>query len=126
MYILLMLNENKDHVIDAEWSHWSDFPDPRKKDLVSAPLGPGCYELRRRDNGQLVLYGVGGHVAQRLTSLLPTPYGCGTRNNNGKREYVFLHLENIEYRTLACLTYEEAKVSEKKLRVNKDKYLFST
>jgi hypothetical protein len=105
-----------------EWSEWRLFPDPRKYGTIIAPFGPGCYQLR---NGkQLVLYGSGGHVAQRMTSLLPKPLGSGTRNNAGKREYVSKRLGEIEYRTLACATLDDAKTEERELRSRRSEYLF--
>jgi hypothetical protein len=105
-----------------EWSEWRLFPDPRQQGILVAPFGPGCYELRHGE--QLVLYGRGGHVAQRMASLLPKPHGCGTRNNAGKREYVLEHLGTIEYRTLACASHEEAKHEEAKLRSQSVEYRF--
>ena len=41
--------------------------DPRKLELLTAPFGPGCYQLR--DGVQLLVFGMGGHVAQRMSSL---------------------------------------------------------
>jgi hypothetical protein len=58
------------------WSQWRSFPDARSGGTLTAPFGPGCHELRRRD-GQLVLFGMAGHVADRMTSL--SPFGSGTR-----------------------------------------------
>jgi hypothetical protein len=110
--------------MSLEWSHWRLFPDPRKRGILVTPFGAGCYELR---NGrQLVLYGQGSHVAQRMASLLPTPWGCGTRRNRKKREYIFQHLGRIEYRTLACTTHHEAKKEERRLRSRRSEYLFPT
>jgi len=107
-----------------KWSNWRLFPDPRQRGILIAPFGPGCYELR---NGkQLVLYGQGGHVAHRMISLLPAPWGCGGRRNREKREYVLKYLGRIEYRTLACATHGEAKEEERALRTRKSEYLFST
>jgi len=107
-----------------KWSTWRSFPDPRQRGILLAPFGPGCYELR---NGrQLVLYGQGAHVAHRMTSLLPEPSGCGTRNNRQKRECIFQHLDRIEYRTLACATRGEAKDEERRLRFRRSEYLFPT
>jgi hypothetical protein len=107
----------------AEWTEWRVFPDPRKQGVLVAPFGPGCYELR---NGhRLVLFGTGGHVAHRMSSLLPHKLGCGTRNNSGKRKYVLENLGKIEYRTLACSSPAEAKAQEQKLRTRKG-YLFPT
>jgi hypothetical protein len=107
-----------------EWSGWHRFPDPRRRELLTAPLGPGCYELR--DGTQLVLYGMSSHVAVRMTSLLPAPLGCGTRNNKDKRRYVLDHLGSIQYRTVACATREEAKRCERELQANRMGYKFHT
>lgn len=104
------------------WSRWRPFPDPRKADLLIAPIGPGCYELRHRT--QPVLFGKGNNVAHRMSSLLPPPYGCGTRNNNSKREYVLDHIAKIEYRTFACSTPDEADAAERELKKRSSSYLF--
>ena len=110
--------------MNAQWSKWRRFPHPERRGLLVAPIGPGCYELR---NGpQLVLCGKGEHVAFRMSSLLPAPFGCGTRNNAGKRAYVLDNLQEIEYRTLACATFEEATACENELRRKRSMYLFST
>jgi hypothetical protein len=94
--------------------------------MLTAPLGAGCYEIRRRDNGQLVLFGMGEFVALRMTSLLPKPFGRGTRNNTAKRAYVLEHITNLEYRTCACPTRQDAAVCEGELKANKAEYFFRT
>ena len=104
-----------------EWSEWRLFPDPRQRGILIAPFGPGCYELRVGD--QLLLYGKSGHVAHRMTSLLPTPLGCGTRNNEDKRQDVRSQLGRVEYRTLACDTIEQAEAEERKLAAKRSEYL---
>ncbi len=107
-----------------QWSEWRKFPDPRKAELLTAPLGSGCYNIR---NGtQLILFGESGHVAERLTTLLPKPLGSGTRYNEAKRVYVLEHLDTIEYQTLACFTKAEAVELERKLKASCDAYLFKT
>lgn len=108
------------------WSEWRQFPDPRRHGFLIAPFGPGCYELRHSDSGELVLFGMSGHVAHRMTSLLPKPEGCGTRNNSDKQAYILQHIESIEYRTLACTTTDEAREQEQYLKDNKSFYLFLT
>jgi hypothetical protein len=110
--------------LSATWSDWRPFPDPTRCGVLVAPLGPGCYELRHGD--QLVLFGKGGHVAQRMSSLLPRPWGCGTRNNSEKRLYVRKHLPQLEYRTLGTLSRAEATAEESRLTVNRAAYLFPT
>jgi hypothetical protein len=103
------------------WSEWKLFPDPRYQERLNAPFGPGCYELRI--GSQLLLYGSGAHCAARMTSLLPKPLGCGTRDNARKREDVLRYLGRVEYRTLACATPAEAKAEERKLQARKSEYL---
>ena len=105
----------------ARWSEWRLFPDPRKHGELVAPFGPGCYEVRIGE--QLLLYGKGNHVAERLTSLLPEPWGCGTRNNASKRADVFSQLGVVEYRTLACGSIAEAIEEEEKLGARRSDYV---
>ena len=96
------------------WSDWRPFPDPTKGEILIAPFGPGCYDLR--EGNERVLCGSGKNVALRMTSLLPKPLGQGTRNNAEKREYVLKHLSHIEYRTVSCKDSDEAKKLEAELR----------
>ncbi|PRH86557.1 hypothetical protein C5L14_14575 [Labrys okinawensis] len=112
--------------MDNEWSEWRPFPDPKHRGVLTAPYGPGCYEVRHISNGQKVLFGMGGHVAARLSSLLPEPLGTGRRNNKGKRDYCRGHLVDLEYRTLACLTRGEAEEAERGLKVRAADYMFPT
>jgi hypothetical protein len=107
-----------------QWSSWELFPDPRKRGILIAPFGPGCYELR--NGNQLVLFGRGKNTASRMGSLVPGPLGSGTRNNSAKKGYVLENIGIIEYRTLACSSPEEAVPEEGKLRKNKRDYLFPT
>lgn len=110
----------------AGWSEWKPFPDPDKGDFLTAPFGAGCYELRNAGTGELILFGTGSHVAERVASLLPAPKGSGTRNNHGKRDYVDKNLKQIEYRTIASKSRQEAKDFERTLKADKDRYLFKT
>jgi hypothetical protein len=111
-------------MITPEWSEWRQFPDPRKREMLIAPFGPGCYELRH--GTQLVLHGTASHVAGSMTSLLPRPFGSYTRINHHKRNYVFDHLGSIEYRTLACATLKEAKNCQRDLRIKRADHIFQT
>lgn len=105
------------------WSEWRRFPDPRQHGILTAPLGPGIYELRREN--VLVYCGSSGNVASRMSSLLPSPLGCGTRNNRKLCDYVLENVGHLEYRTLPCDTSDEAKVHEGQLK-QIGKYLFHT
>lgn len=110
--------------MEYRWSRWRAFPDPRKGGILHAPIGPGVYQLRNRSTGQLVLIGIGRSCAYRVSSLLPKPWGAGTRNNAAKRRYLLRQLKAIEYRTLACATRDEARAIEK--RMLKQAYRFGT
>lgn len=110
----------------SDWTEWQPFPDPQEGGYLYGPFGPGVYELRNRKTGEFVLFGSGKNLACRMSSLLPSPLGQGTRNNSRKRDYVVRHLSSIEYRTVACKTEAEAKAEEKKLRASGQHYLFNT
>ncbi len=110
----------------AKWSVWRDFPNPEQHGVLTAPFGPGCYELRRSDTGKKVIFGSSNHVALRMTSLLSAPLGSGTRRNSEKRDWVLKYLDHIEYRTIACRDEDEAKKLERDLKVQQDSYQFRT
>lgn len=110
----------------SSWSEWLPFPDPRLGGYLVAPFGPGVYELRNKETGELVLFGSGKNVAYRMSSLLPHPLGQGTRNNSRKRDYVLQHLEHLEYRTAACRSESEAKSNERQTRDAGRAYIFGT
>lgn len=116
------MTENTFH---GNWSRWLKFPDPRFGGYLNAPFGPGVYQLRNTNTNELVLFGRGKNLAYRMSSLLPNPLGGGTRKNEEKKEYVFRNLKDIEYRTKACSTKEDA-VSEERLLRSKYIYVFST
>lgn len=108
------------------WSRWRPFPAPAELGQLSAPFGPGVYELRNRESAELVLFGRSKNVAHRMSSLLPRPLGVLGRSNEAKNLYVLTNLRNIQYRTKACRTENEAKDAERAIRARKDDYIFST
>lgn len=108
----------------GEWTDWKAFPVPDEDGYLYAPFGPGVYELMNGKTKEKVLYGMGKNVAARMCSLLSAPDGCGTRNNNEKREYVRKHIKDILYRTKSCPTREQALAGEALLRQTGGPYLF--
>lgn len=97
------------------WQEWRQFPDPTKGEYLVAPFGAGVYWLRLT-SGEDIYIGEGGHVAERMTTLLPKMQGGrGTRNNDGLRAFCLANLGRLEYRTAACTTTGEAKALEKHL-----------
>ncbi len=105
------------------WSQWRPFPDPECGDYLIAPFGPGVYELGDSSTDELILCGKSKNVAYRMSSLLPSPLGAGTRKNSKKRQYVFRHLTKIEYRTMACADEDDAWETEAEMR-SKNEYRF--
>jgi hypothetical protein len=98
--------------VKKNWSEWLPFPDPRSKGYVTAPFGPGVFELRLRATKERILYGRSKNVAYRMTSLLPLPDGTGSRSSSEKMTFLSEHLPEIEYRTIAAADEDEAKQIE--------------
>lgn len=116
---------NNKIISQYNWNEWRPFPHPFKGEYLYAPLGYGVYHLRRKDTKELVLFGKGKHVAYRMSSLLPAPWGCGTRNNLEKREYVLKHIDNIEYQTVAFTNETAMNQCEQELK-NTHQYIFNS
>lgn len=111
--------------MENKWSKWRPFPDPRKKEYLNAPFGLGVYELRRIDTKEYILFGKGRNTAYRMTSLLPSLYGQGSRKNNDKREYILDNIGNIEYRTMAFSNKDDMNKFETSLK-SQNKYIYNT
>lgn len=117
--------EEFEKLYNIGWSNWKSFPDPRKGEYLYAPLGSGVYQLRNKKINKYVLFGTGKHVAYRMTSLLPEPFGAGTRKNFNKRNYVLNNIQDIEYRTMSFIDNSDAKRFESYIKFA-EKYLFNT
>jgi len=89
--------EELEKIYNTGWSDWKSFPDPRKGEYLIAPFGSGVYQLRNTKVDKYVLFGRSDNVAYRMSSLLPKPFGKGTRKNEDKREYVLNNLGRGNY-----------------------------
>ena len=67
-------------------SEWRKFTDTRNGKYLVAPFGFGVYQLKNSKTNEFTLFGSGNNLAYRMSSLLPKPYGQGTRRNEAKRE----------------------------------------
>jgi len=108
-----------------DWSEWRPFPNPTKKGILVSPFGFGVYQLRNNNTNEFVYCGKGNGVSYRMSSLLPKPYGHGTRNNMRLRNYVWENLDDIDYRTLTCDNEDESKEIERRIKQNQ-RHLFHT
>lgn len=117
--------EKFEKLYHTRWSKWRLFPNPEKGEYLYAPFGAGVYQLRNKETGQYVLFGTSVNLSFRMSSLLPKPYGVGKRNNQEKREYVWEHINEVEYRTIAFTSKKIAKSFESFVKGRED-YLFKT
>lgn len=108
-----------------KWSKWNDFPNPEENGTLIAPYGKGIYQLKNKKTNEFILFGCGNNVAYRMSSLLPKPFGQGTRNNEEKRLYVLKNIGDIVYRTLALTDSVEMKRIEKVVK-NQETYIYGT
>lgn len=103
-----------------EWSKWRKFPNPQNGEFLIAPFGNGVYQLRNRVTYEYILFGRGKNVSYRMTSLLPKPFGQGTRVSDEKRIYVLKNINDIEYRTIALELEDESKNLERQIKIEQE------
>jgi hypothetical protein len=108
----------------TKWTKFSPFPSPVKNGYLYAPFGEGVYELKNVKTKELVYVGEGKNTAWRMSSLLPHPQGASGRNNLPLTNYIFKNLQNIHYRTLACINKATAKQIQDQMIAN-NKYFFN-
>lgn len=109
-----------------DWTNWNPFPDPRKGSLLNAPKNKsGVYQLRNICSGEYVLFGISNNLQGRMKSILPAPYGTGTRNNSDKRDYVLEHIDDIEYRYVVTKNRETAAEIDREIKALKI-HIFNT
>ena len=89
------------------WTEWRRLPDPRRGEMLTAPLGAGLYELRLT-TGELVLITASRNVASEMSRLLPDGTGPGLSATTSQRTFLRKHLEELEYRVMGCATFEDA------------------
>ncbi|WP_289023023.1 hypothetical protein [uncultured Salegentibacter sp.] len=98
------------------WTLWKPLPAPEVCRSIEGPEGPGVYQIRHSATNEYVQFGIGKACRKRMKSLFPKPYGVGTRNNEGKRNYILKNWQQLEYRTLSTRTREEAKEIENQIK----------
>jgi hypothetical protein len=102
------------------WTSWKRFPDAHSGDLVEAPIGPGVYEVRHVETGELIAFGHSGSVANAI----------GELKINGKagmwaklfHRSASIPVSELEYRTASAASRSEAKVAAKRLKGLRQQY----
>ncbi len=92
------------------WSSWKRFPDGKSGGMIEAPIGPGVYEVRRADSGELVAFGHSGNVANSISELKVENRRTGW-TSMFRRQPPVPPTNNLEYRTFAAATRSEAKTA---------------
>ncbi len=95
------------------WSSWKRFPNARSGDSVEAPIGPGVYEVRHADSGELIAFGHSGNVANSISDLKVDHGGSWTRFF--RRDNPTPPVGDLEYRTCAASSHAEAKTAARRL-----------
>jgi len=96
------------------WSGWKRFPDLESGDNVEAPIGPGVYEVRHSETGELIAFGPAGNVAQALSSLKVNG-GASPLTRLFRKTPLVSHVANLEYRTCAAASRAAAKTAAHRL-----------
>ena len=87
----------------SQWTAWRPFPKPQRGEHLSAPVGPGVYELRCVKSGESIAFGHSPNVAMTLTQLRAGSFWerWFGRRSQPQRE--------IEYRTMSAATPRVAR-----------------
>jgi len=102
------------------WTSWKRFPDAHSGGLVEAPIGPGVYEVRHVETGEVIAFGPADSVANAI----------GDLKINGKaglwakmfHRSASIPVSELEYRTCAAGSHAEAKVAAKRLSGLRQQY----
>ena len=106
----------------SAWSNWKRFPRPHRGENIEAPICPGIYEVRVAGSGELFRFGATENVAQALSSLPSPPRSFRTwfrRRQLGP-------MPDLEYRTCATSTRQEAEAAAENLIGRRDNYFRAT
>lgn len=101
------------------WASWKAFPVSENGGHIDAPIGPGVFEVRHTETGELIAFGESGRVAHDLSKLLrpAAPWGrLLGRKSPAHRP------GDLEYRTCAAATAYEAKMVAGQLRGRREAF----
>jgi hypothetical protein len=93
----------------GNWTSWKRFPNVERGEHVEAPIWPGVYEVRDMSTGDLVAFDAAANVAHAMSALLrkqPSRAWAklfGIQRNEPRAN-------NLEYRTCAASSVNEAKM----------------
>jgi hypothetical protein len=92
----------------SSWGLWKPFPNHASGGNIEAPIGPGVYEVRHADTGELIAFGSAGSVARELSKLMPKP-ATGLRSLFAGKTPAH-RSEDLEYRTCSACKYRGSQI----------------
>jgi len=104
----------------STWGLWRLFPNHESGGYIEAPIGPGVYEVRHADTGELIAFGPANSVAQALSKLMPKP-ATGLRSLFASKTPAH-HGGDLEYRTCSASSAGEAKFAAERLLGRRETY----
>jgi len=104
------------------WVAFKRFPDRHFGEYVEAPIGPGVYEVRHVLTGELVAFDHAANVARALASLSPRPSLMSWLTDFIRNDIRYATNE-LEYRTCAATTLDEAKMITNHLTERREVYM---
>lgn len=105
----------------SSWVNWKPFPDPDRGGHIDAPIGAGVFEVRHTGTGEQIAFAHSANVAHSLAMLLPKPVS-GLRLLFARKRPGF-RSEELEYRTCAATTLDEARTMAERLRGRREAYM---
>ena len=94
----------------GSWSAWKHFPHRRSGGNIEAPIGPGVYEVRHIETGELIAFSYSANCANALSEL-KVPSERGGLSRLCRREGRACDTTALEYRTFAAASRAEAKTA---------------
>lgn len=103
----------------STWSEWKRYPKAVRGEKLEAPIGPGIFEVRHTSSGALFAFDSADNLAHALSSITSGPKSFVSWF--GKRDSVTS--PDLEYRTFATSTREEAKVAAERMLGRREAYM---
>ncbi len=105
----------------SSWVNWKPYPNPDNGGHIDAPIGPGVFEVRHTGTGEQIAFAHSGNVAQTLAVLMPRP-ARGLRVLFARKRPRYRN-EDLEYRTCAATSLDEARAMAERLRGRREAYM---
>lgn len=101
------------------WSEWKRYPKAARGETLVAPISPGIFEVRHASSGALFAFEAADNLAQALSHI--TSGSKSFVSWFGKRDSATTL--DLEYRTFATSTREEAKVAAERMAGRREAYM---